>query len=51
LCVILPGFTLDRRKDGLLLQLARLRWSLRRPAGAAGRVDSSRADAAVARRA
>ena len=42
---------LERREDGPLLQLARLALTLRHPAGAVGRGDGSRADAAVARRA
>jgi len=50
--VILPGFTLERREDGPLLQFARLALivaALSRCGGPRGQV--SRADAAVARRA
>jgi MFS family permease len=48
---ILPGFTMERREDGPLLQLARLALIVAGLASAAGRGDRSRADAAVARRA
>ncbi|HYV30363.1 MAG TPA: hypothetical protein VEO53_04540 [Candidatus Binatia bacterium] len=49
--MILPGFTLERREDGALLQCARLAVIVAAPTGAAGCGDDSRADAAVARRA
>jgi hypothetical protein len=49
--VIMPGFTLERREDGQLLQLARLALIVAAPDRAAGCGDDSRADAAVARRA
>jgi hypothetical protein len=49
--VILPGFTLERREDGPLLQLARLALIVAPPGRYGGRGDGSRADAAVARRA
>ena len=47
----MPGFTLERREDGPLLQLARLVLIVAALSRAAGRGDDSRADAAVARRA
>jgi hypothetical protein len=49
--MIFPGFTLERREDGPLLQLARLALIVAAlsPRGRSG--DDSRADAAVARRA
>ena len=49
--VILPGFTLKRREDGPLLQIARLALIVAAPSRCGGRGDASRADAAVARRA
>jgi hypothetical protein len=49
--VILPGFTLECREDGLLLQLARLALIVAAPSLCGGPRGKSRADAAVARRA
>jgi hypothetical protein len=49
--VILPGFTLERREDGPLLQLARLALIVAAPGRCGGLRDDSCADAAVARRA
>jgi hypothetical protein len=49
--VIFPSFMLERREDGLLLQLARLALIVAVPGRCDGPRDDSRADAAVARRA
>jgi len=50
--VSLPGFTLKRRKDGPLLQLARLTLIVGAPGRCGGpRGTTLRADAAVARKA
>jgi hypothetical protein len=47
----LPGFTLERREDGPLLQLARLALIVEAPSGAVGAGTARAPDAAVARRA
>jgi hypothetical protein len=45
--LILPGFTLERREDAPLLQIARLALIVATPAGATDREDGSRLGACI----